>query len=59
MELNLNRILSKNQYGQWHQLKRSLSDTEIHDTSYKIQDSAKQGKMHCPNVFDLASDTGI
>ena len=30
---------------------QSLSNTEIHDTPYKIQDSAKQGKVHCPKMY--------
>ena len=30
---------------------QSLSNTEIHDTPYKIQDSPKQGKVHCPKMY--------
>ena len=30
---------------------QSLSNTEVHDTPYKTQDSPKQAKMHCPKMY--------
>lgn len=57
MKLNINRIPSKNLWGQQNQLKGSLFLTPMLKFMVilrRTQGSPKQRNVHCPNLFGLA-----